>query len=60
MFRAIFSGASELGIYPVISMILFLTIFVSVLLWIFTIKRPYIKHMSELPLDNTNEQEGVL
>ncbi|MBC8401322.1 MAG: CcoQ/FixQ family Cbb3-type cytochrome c oxidase assembly chaperone [Candidatus Marinimicrobia bacterium] len=58
MFRAIFSGAGELGIYPVISLIMFLTIFVFVLLWMFTIKRSYLKHMSELPLDNTNEQEG--
>jgi len=59
MFRAIFSGASGMGIYPVISLILFMTIFITVLVWMLTIKRPYIKHMSELPLDNTNEQEGL-
>ena len=48
-----------MGIYPVISLILFMTIFITVLVWMLTIKRPYIKHMSELPLDNANEQEGL-
>lgn len=60
MFRAIFSGAGELGIYPVISMLIFFTIFTAVMFWMFTIKESYLKHMSKLPLETTKKQEGLL
>ena len=43
-------------IYPIISLIIFFTFFVVLFLWVFTAKKEYIKTVSNLPLDNQNDQ----
>lgn len=42
-------------IYPIISLIIFFSFFVILFWWVFTAKKDYIKTVSNLPLDNQND-----
>ena len=42
-------------IYPIISLIIFFCFFVALFWWVFTAKKDYIKAVSDIPLDNQNE-----
>jgi uncharacterized integral membrane protein len=48
----------NLGIYPIISLILFLFAFVLILIRTFTADKNYLKKMEELPLDLNNEDNN--
>jgi hypothetical protein len=39
-------------IYPIISLLIFFTFFVLLFWWVFTAKKDYITKVSNLPLDN--------
>lgn len=41
--------------YPIISLLIFFTFFVVLFWWVFTAKKDYIKKVSNLPLDNQND-----
>ncbi|ULC58905.1 CcoQ/FixQ family Cbb3-type cytochrome c oxidase assembly chaperone [Flaviramulus sp. BrNp1-15] len=41
-------------IYPIISLLIFFIFFVVLFWWVFTAKKDYIKKVSNLPLDNQN------
>jgi hypothetical protein len=41
-------------IYPIISLLIFFTFFVVLFWWVFTAKKDYIKKVSNLPLENQN------
>lgn len=43
-------------IYPIISLLIFFTFFIVLFLWVFTAKKEYIKTVSNLPLENQNDQ----
>ncbi len=42
-------------IYPLISLLIFFTFFIILFWWVFTAKKDYIKHVSNIPLDNQND-----
>ena len=42
-------------IYPIISLLIFFTFFVVLFWWVFTAKKDYIKSVSNIPLDNQND-----
>lgn len=42
-------------IYPVISLLIFFTFFVVLFWWVFTAKKDYINSVSNIPLDNQND-----
>ena len=46
---------SGIEIYPIISLLIFFTFFVILFLWVFTAKKDYIEKVSNLPLDNQND-----
>jgi uncharacterized integral membrane protein len=48
----------NLGIYPIISLIIFLFAFVLILIRTFTADKNYLKKMEELPLDLNNEDNN--
>ncbi|MBT3252215.1 MAG: CcoQ/FixQ family Cbb3-type cytochrome c oxidase assembly chaperone [Candidatus Marinimicrobia bacterium] len=59
MIRHIFSPESGVGVFPIISLIIFLLIFAGVMYWVVTMKKPFIEKMSSLPLDSDNiSQKG--
>ncbi|MFV0540691.1 MAG: CcoQ/FixQ family Cbb3-type cytochrome c oxidase assembly chaperone [Aestuariibaculum sp.] len=44
-------------IYPIISLIIFFSFFVILFWWVITAKKDYIKEVSNLPLDNENDDK---
>ena len=57
MFKHYFERISEqVAIYPLISLTIFFLFFLGMGIWVATVKKTYIDHMSALPLeDNTNK-----
>lgn len=50
MINNVLTQIGGVGNYGVISICLFIPVFVGVLLWAFSLKRPYLKTMETLPL----------
>lgn len=42
--------------YPLISLVIFFGFFVVLFFWVFTASKEYIKEVSELPMENDNQQ----
>lgn len=51
---------SGIEIYPIISLLIFFIFFIALFWWVLTAKKDYIDKMSEIPLDNHNENETIL
>lgn len=47
---------SGIEIYPIISLLIFFSFFVILFWWVFTAKKEHIKNVSNIPLDNQNDQ----
>ncbi len=45
----------NVSIYPIITIILFMLVFVGAVLWIVTRDKEYISEMESVPLDNKND-----
>lgn len=48
------------AIYPIISLLIFFVFFVLLFWWVLTASKEHIKEVSNIPLDNTNQNEEVL
>lgn len=48
------SSIEDVGIYPIITLILFFTVFIGVVIWIFTRDKEYITELENIPLDKKN------
>ena len=46
------SSIENISIYPLITMILFFTVFVGAVIWIVTRDKEYISELEQIPLDN--------
>ncbi len=53
------SSIENVSIYPIITMIIFLTVFVGVLFWIFTRDKEYISELEQIPLDNDTFKNNI-
>jgi cytochrome c oxidase cbb3-type subunit IV len=51
---------SGIEIYPIISLLIFFIFFVVLFWWVYTAKKEYINKVSNLPLDNNNNQNDIL
>ncbi|MCE1190135.1 MAG: cbb3-type cytochrome c oxidase subunit 3 [Ignavibacteria bacterium] len=49
------SGIDNVAIFPIISMVIFGIVFISVLVWVVRIKKDYVDHMEDLPLTSDGE-----
>ena len=49
---------SGIEIYPIISLLIFFIFFVVLFWWVFTAKKEYINTVSNLPLDNQNQEQS--
>ena len=45
----------NVSIYPIVTIILFMLVFVGAVLWIVTRNKEYISEMESVPLDNKND-----
>ncbi len=48
------SAIENVGIYPVITLILFFGVFIGAVIWIYTRDKNYISELENIPLDNDN------
>lgn len=46
-------------IFPIISLVIFFIFFVGLFLWVITMKKPYIKEVSNLPLENDQNNQSL-
>ncbi len=46
--------------YPMISLLIFFVFFVLLFWWVFTARKDYIKEVSELPLEDNNQNKQAL
>ena len=58
MIRNVLQAISGIEIYPVISLLIFFTLFISVLIWFFKVDKAHLRWMEALSLDKQvhNEQ----
>lgn len=48
------SSIENVSIYPIITLIIFFTVFVGAVIWITTRDKEYISELENIPLDNDN------
>jgi cbb3-type cytochrome oxidase subunit 3 len=63
MIRNVLQEIGGVGLYGVISLLLFFLVFVGMLIWVLRLRRPHLDEMSKLPLDGddtngSNAQSG--
>lgn len=56
MIRDIFSSVGDVQIFPLATLILFVTVFGAIVYWAFGVSKPYLRRMSRLPLDEGASQ----
>ena len=54
MFQYLFDSIAGVEIFPIISLILFFTLFIGIVFWAICADKDYLKKMEELPLDVSN------
>lgn len=57
MVENVLSKMGGVGMYGVISVILFFAVFLGVLVWMIGLKKSYLEEMRELPLEGATDQE---
>ena len=58
MFKHYFERIQDVEIYPIISLVIFLGFFISLLIWVTNANKKYIHKMKNLPLDLDPESES--
>lgn len=56
MEQKVLSGLDGVGIYGIVSILIFFIFFAVTLLWVFRLKKNYLNHMEELPLDGDEKK----
>lgn len=52
MIRNVLEQIGGVGIYGMISLILFFTFFIGMLCWVLRMRKPYVQEMSSMPLQS--------
>ena len=60
MIRSVLEQIGGVGVYGIISMLLFMGVFTGVLLWILRLRPAHIDEMKNLPLTNDRSNAGDL
>ncbi|HED09869.1 MAG TPA: cbb3-type cytochrome c oxidase subunit 3 [Caldithrix abyssi] len=58
MIRHVLESINGVGIFPMISLIVFFLIFTGVTVWVVTMPKRKVKHMAELPLEDDSVTKG--
>jgi cytochrome c oxidase cbb3-type subunit 4 len=60
MFNNYLTAIDGIEIYPVIGLIIFLVVFISVVVWVMKIDKNYVREAERLPLDNDNKVDETI
>lgn len=58
MYKELLQSIEGIEIYPLISLFIFLALFIGVVIWIVKLDKGYVKEMETLPLGNEEELSG--
>jgi len=56
MFKDVLQSIEGIEFYTIVSMLILILFFIGMIIWIFKVDKKYIKHMSELPLNENNKE----
>ncbi len=56
MFRQILESIEGIGIFPMISLLIFTVFFALVIIWVINLDKKRITHLENLPFDDSNDQ----
>jgi cytochrome c oxidase cbb3-type subunit 4 len=56
MFKEVLQSIEGIEFYTIVSMIVLILFFIGIVIWLFKVDKKYIKHMSELPLNENNNE----
>lgn len=56
MFKEVLQSIEGIEFFTIISMLILILFFIGMIIWLFKVDKKYIKHMSELPLKEDNNQ----
>jgi cbb3-type cytochrome oxidase subunit 3 len=56
MIKEVLQSIEGIESYTIVSMIILILFFIGILIWLFKVDKKYIKHMSELPLNENNNE----
>ena len=60
MFKEVLQSIEGIEFYTIVSMIILILFFVGMTFWLFKVDKKYIKQMSELPLEEENNEVSNL
>lgn len=58
MYKEVLQTIEGIGIYPIISMIVFIIFFAAIIIWYFKADKKYLNKMKNLPLDNDEKSNS--
>jgi cytochrome c oxidase cbb3-type subunit IV len=56
MFKEVLQSIEGIEFYTIVSMIIFILFFIGMTIWLFKVDKKYLKVMSELPLNEQNNE----
>jgi len=56
MFKEVLQSIEGIEFYTIVSMLILILFFIGMIVWLFKVDKKYIKHMSELPLNENNNE----
>lgn len=56
MYKNVLQSIAGVDIYPIISLVIFVSFFVGMLIYVIRVPKKLVSHMSSLPLDSTNNE----
>jgi cbb3-type cytochrome oxidase subunit 3 len=56
MFKEVLQSIEGIEFYSIVSMLMLILFFIGIVIWLFKVDKKYIKHMSELPLNENNHE----
>jgi len=58
MYRQVLESIEGIGIYPVISLVIFLGFFIGLVVWLVKVDKDYLDRMGRLPLDQAGTNKN--
>lgn len=56
MFKEVLQSIEGVEFFTIVSMLILILFFIGMIIWLFKVDKKYIKHMSELPLNEENNK----
>jgi hypothetical protein len=58
MYKNVLQAIEGIGIFPLISMLIFMTVFLAAIIWFFRADKEHLQRMAELPLEPINKEKN--